>query len=340
MDIDVRAPADLPDGWTAAPWRVPNPALAPARLAAQGHDPRWSVRFVVAADADRLYGLTPVCRPRTSVMADRNYDLSRLCGAPDDAIGWLVIGGCRDLRGGFLVAGGPGLDEPAHIAAVREALARRAFSLARDEGLFVAAAYLDDEDAGACQRALGGADHAIKLGEAAAIPVPSGTLDDFVATLPPDRRRKARRDWRLFDAAGLRVEVMPVAEAVADGAPLVAAVKRRYGVPDDPRLATYRLRQWLAAAAGEYLAFAVRDRYDRVVTISFALRYGNSLEVHEIGMVDDDPVRHLGYLEAGFYQPIRYAQRHGCVSIELGMGALGPKQHRGATLTSLWLVHA
>jgi len=62
-------------------------------------------------------------------------------------------------------------------------------------------------------------------------------MDHFVASLPSDRRRKVRRDWRLFDEVGLRAVTVPAADAIESGAPLMSLVKQRYGVPDDARLA-------------------------------------------------------------------------------------------------------
>ncbi len=342
METSVLAPADLPADWVDAPWRVTVPALAPRRLAALADDARWSIRFVVAQVDGGLAALTPICRPRFTVMADQDYDLVRLVNRPDlsvptDASRWLFVGGCRDLRSGLLTSH---MIAPADAPALRRSVAQQAFAVARADDLVGVAAYVADADAEACLSALNGHAVSVQVGAAATIRVVPGTSEDFVASLASDRRRKTRRDWRLFEQAGLHSVILPAAEAIRDGAALVCAVKRRYGVADDPRLAAFRLRRWLAAGAGEYVAFAVLDADGRLVAMSFALRCGDAIEIHEIGMIEDEGLRHLGYLEAGFYAPIRYAQQHRCAVVELGMDSLEPKRHRGASLTPLRLVLA
>jgi predicted N-acyltransferase len=91
-----------------------------------------------------------------------------------------------------------------------------------------------------------------------------------------------------------------------------------------------RLRQWLDLGLGEYQVFAVEDEDNELVAACFTCAIGPVMDVHEIGLIDDGPLRLPAYLEAGLYAPIRYALRNRIQSLELGGEAIEAKRVRGA----------
>jgi hypothetical protein len=328
VELKILEPAEMPPNWATAQWTHHGVGTAPARLAAIGADPRWRVRYATAWESDRLVGVLPMCRPGAADIWDQDYDLSELVTAPipADARAWLLLGGCRDLAGGFLVAAGAP-DE------LRARLAGFATETGRAEGLTVAALYIRDAEL----PAFAARGSAFSAGETAILALPPG-LDDYLTLLPRKRRNKIRRDWRDFAEAGLASVTLPVDEAIETGAELVTAVKRRHGIADHPRITAMRLRRWHGLGLGEYAAFGVRDAGDRLLAVCFVVTVGRALDVHEIGLTDDEKVRLPTYLEAGFYAPIGFALDRGCTAVEFGGAALATKRARGAHTEPLWTV--
>ncbi|GAB1643550.1 hypothetical protein [Krasilnikovia sp. MM14-A1259] len=343
MNLDVVDASDLPAGVVTASWVLDAPTPAAADVIRPSTDPRWQTRYLIAAEGGEVLGITPLSRPRTQRMADRDYDLRLLVASSDrddipaDAREWLVIGGAHSLRGGILIH----RDLPDSAAArVRAAIADRAVGLTTHEGLYGAAPYVGRTDRDAFVSVPGAGWRSVESAAAATIEVPPESMDAYLASLAPDRRRNVRRDWRHIAAAGLATACGPAEEAIENAAVLVAAVKIRHGVMDDPRIAAYRLHTWLNSRADEHLAFTVTSPEVGPVATSFVARTGDSLEVHEIGMIDDENLRHLGYIEAGFYAPIRYALATGGRSVHLGTESPAPKRHRGAKFTPLYLAYS
>lgn len=342
MRLAVLAGDAMPAGWERRRWRHICVGTAPKRLAGLGEERRWQVRYVTAWQAGELVGVLPVCRPGVAAMWDRDYDAGRLLGSdvPADARRWLFLGGCRDLAAGSLVHAHL---EPAGADSVRSALVATAVATGHDEGLRVIAAYLRDAELEAFTAVAPGPAATVRCGERAVlrlprVAAPEPGLAPYLAMFDRRRRNKIRRDWRDFGLAGLRTSQLAVPDAIDPAAGLVAAVKRRHGIPDHPRIAALRLRRWYDLGLGRYRAFAVHDRAGRLLATCFACAIGSALDVHEIGLADNGDVRLSAYLEAGFYAPIRYALALGCTRVELGGGTTVAKRLRGAEIEPVWAV--
>jgi hypothetical protein len=329
----ILAADTLPPDWRHGEWDHSCTGTAPGRMAGLANDARWSVRYATAWDDDNLLGVMPICRPAVEHMWDQDYDFRRLlarsgAALPADARRWLVLGGCRDLAGGAAVR--PGL------AGVREALIDAALDTGRAEGLAVVAGYVRDSEVEAFVAPARGKVATADCGEVAVLPLPAGDMPDYLGMLDGRRRNKIRRDWRDFASTGLQSSERDVLDVVDRAAPLVAAVKRRHGIADHPRIAALRLQQWYDLGMGRYTAFVVTSDDDERVAACFTCLIDDSLEVYEIGLTDHDPIRLTAYLEAAFYAPIRFALHNRCATVELGGEAALTKQLRGARMEKLW----
>lgn len=343
MRLKVLAHDELPAGWERRHWLHSCVGTAPQRFAGLGLERRWQVRYATAWQADELIGLLPMCRPEVAVMWDRDYDAGRLLmrPVPEDARRWLFLGGCRDLAAGSLVRAAVA---SAGADAVRSALVSAAVAAGRAEGLHVMAAYLRDAERDAFLAGSPGHAVAVRCGETAILRLPiTGTPDpglvSYLALLDGRRRNKIRREWRDFARAGLRTGELDVPDAIRLAADLVAAVKRRHGVADHPRIAAMRLRRWYDLNLGQYRAFTVHDSAkQQLLAACFVCAAGRDLDVHEIGLADGHRGRLSAYLESVFYAPIRYALANGCTRVDLGGKATTTKRLRGARIDPVWAV--
>lgn len=330
--ITVIDPADLPPGWQSRRWEYTSVSLAPARLETLHRDARWTVRYAVALSGDEPTVLLPLYRSKSPSISDCYHDPGRqfaeIPSAPSDARRWVLAGGAGDLAGGFLV-----LPEVGDSAESRVALARRAAEVAKGEGCSIAAFYVREPEVEPFLRAWGDAAITVNAGEAAEIPMPFGTLTEYLDSFSSHRRRRIRKDWRDFAALGLSSAFQPAREMFEEAAHLVVAQRARLGIPDHPRLAAYRLQRWSSAGQGRYLCFSVRGTNGRLLAATFGCDTGNTLDMYEIGLASDPEVRLAAYLESGYYAPIRYAVHAGCARIEIGIGAPAAKRLRGAVFT-------
>lgn len=338
MTVQILEAAAMPDGWDApAAFRSPLLASAPRRVNLLARDPRWRVRYATAWKEDTLLGSLALCTPRTAQVADPDYDLPALFPEyadtlPEDARSWAFLGGARDLAGGFSIRRGIAPDVAQQV---RASLAAAAVGVCRSEGLLPAALYIHDEDASGFSDPELGCRSILRVGETATLALPHVSIDEYLESFK-ERRRYIRRDWRLFEQSGLHSAVHPAAAIVAQAAPLVSRLKARHGLKEDPRIAAFRLRQWMSAGVGEYLAFTVSEPAGDLVATCFVCRSGSTMEAYEIGLTDNPDTRLLGYLEGGFYAPIRYALAEGVSRFELGMEASTTKRGRGATTAEVW----
>ncbi|MFF9011052.1 GNAT family N-acetyltransferase [Streptomyces goshikiensis] len=338
MIAQILEAAAMPEGWDApTAFRSPLLASAPRRVNRLARDPRWRVRYVTAWEGDTLLGSLALCTPQVAQVTDPDYDLLALFpeyadALPEDARNWALLGGARDLAGGFALRRNT---DPAVAEHIKTSLAAAAVKVCRSEGLVPAALYVHDDDAaGFSDPGLGGKS-VLQMGETAVLDLPYASMDDYLESFK-ERRRYIRRDWRLFEQSGLCSAVHPAADVLAQAAPLVSGLKAKHDLREDPRIAAFRLRQWMGAEVGEYLAFTVSDPAGDLVAACFVCRSGESMEAYEIGLTDNPDTRLLGYLEGGFYAPIRYALAEGVSRFELGMAASATKRGRGATTAGIW----
>ncbi|WP_433386902.1 GNAT family N-acetyltransferase [Micromonospora sp. KLBMP9576] len=304
-------------------------------------DARWDTCWSVARSGGRIVGAVTTHRPTTARFSGGPYDLRRLAGSlgqqvPDDPRHWAFVGGCRDLAAGTVTAGD--LNE-AETDQVRRVVAAHAFAEAHAAGAFPVALHVREPEVSSFVAGLGARASALAIDETADLRLAGDDVEQHLASLGSSQRERCRRDQRRFAALGCSTARVPAASVLAEAAPLVWAVKEKYGVVDHPRLCLFRLQEW-ARAVGEDACYAslVRDPAGRLIAVSFFAVEGEVLEGYEIGLADDVPGREFAYLQAMIHGPVRYAFELGCRSIDLGLSSSTVKRRRGAVITRTWLV--
>ncbi|HEX5995228.1 MAG TPA: GNAT family N-acetyltransferase [Jiangellales bacterium] len=329
--------ATLRDTVAANAWQASTAALAPSSLLRAARDGRWRTVVLVAMLAGVPVGLLSLTRLKGSAFAAATSDPAML--APGlfgrvPASDYLLLGGHGDLVADALVAADVSAD---HRFAVTAALVAEGTGRAERSGLVAAALCVPDGSVEAFVAGFGAAARQ-EVDRAWTLRVPAGGPDGYLASLDHGRRSVVRRDWRRLDALGVRAEECPAREAVGEAAQLVVNVKHRHGVADHPRLAALRLDDWASDEFGLRTAFVVRGPDRRMLAVSFGCRHGEMLEMYEVGLVDDSEVRHAAYTEVLVYAPLRSAWRTGCTTVGLGLGSAQPKRLRGAVGSPVWAV--
>lgn len=341
MSLIVETLNRPPEDLFAGPCRYSAVSLSPRRLAALSEDARWETRWAVARLDGRPVGTLSTHRPTTSRFSGGPYDLTFLHDrlarpVPEDPRRWVFVGGCRDLAAGAVTAGG--LSE-ADTDRVRRALAAHAFGAAHAAGDLPVGLHVREKEAEAFVAGLGPRASARVLDETAELPLTGDDPEQHVMALRPSQRERCRKDRRRFEALGYLAARVPAASVLAEAAPLVCAVKAKYGVADHPRLSLFRLQEWVRAFGEEAChASVVRDGAGRLVAVSFFTVQGEVLEGYEIGLVDELPGREFAYLQAMIHGPVDHAFELGCRSIDLGLSSSTVKQRRGAVISATWLV--
>ncbi|MEU8891929.1 GNAT family N-acetyltransferase [Streptomyces sp. NPDC048442] len=332
-----RLPAELLD----LPCRYSSVSLAPRRLLSVADDARWSTRWTVARLDGRAVGAITSHRPATARFKGGPYDLTRLDASfdrpvPEDPRQWVFVGGCRDLSAGAVTAATLTEQETERV---RGALAEHVFAEADTAGDFPVALHVRADEAAAFAAGLGGRAVARELGQTADLPLTGDDVEEHVAALSSSQRERCRRDRRRFAALGYAAARVPAATVLAEAAPLVCAVKAKYGVADHPRLCLFRLQEWVRAfGADDCYASVVRDPEGQLLAVSFFAVQGEVLEGYEIGLADDLPGREYAYLQAMIHGPVQYAFELGCRRIDLGLDSSVVKQRRGAVISGVWAI--
>ncbi|MFJ3303943.1 GNAT family N-acetyltransferase [Streptomyces sp. NPDC086549] len=341
MTLTVETVKHPPEELFASPCRYSAVSLSPRRLRSVTDDARWDTRWSVARLGGRTVGTLTTHRPTTARFSGGPYDLSRLAESlgqpvPDDPRRWVFVGGCRDLAAGAVTAGdlsGTETDQ------VRRALAAHTFAEAHADGAFPVALHVREQEADSFVEGIGARASAQVLDETADLRLTGDDVEQHVASLRPSQRERCRRDRRRFAALGCSAARVPAASVLAEAAPLVWAVKAKYGVADHPRLCLFRLQEWLRAFGEDAChASVVRDAEGRLIAVSFFAVQGEVLEGYEIGLADDVPGREFAYLQAMIHGPVQYAFELDCRSIDLGLSSSAVKERRGAVISSTWLV--
>ncbi|TYB69129.1 hypothetical protein FXF51_07745 [Nonomuraea sp. PA05] len=355
---------DLPAGLSGQEWHAASVSLMPGRAGRHYLSASWETEIVLATgEGGGVLGFLPVQRVKSRAVPSAVFDPAvlapRLFCEVGDARAYLFVGGCADLVAGAVTSAGL---TAGRAESVRRALVGRARAEAEHRGLVAAAVYVRDNELAAFLpdgdpafapdgvAALapdgdlavfapdGGDPRRERIGHLSTLAVPPDD-ERFLAALTAGRRRTVLKDRRAAAEAGLRCEVTPARDAVAPGADLVAAVKRRHGIEEHPRLLRTRLAQWAAEPVGERVAFAVyAATTPDCLAVTFGCAIGGRLEIYETGVADDTPHRHEAYVESLIHAPLRYALDHRLTGIDLGIDAETPKTRRGATLSPVWAV--
>jgi hypothetical protein len=338
---EVRRPDDVHFP-TAANWVYSGIALSPDRLRAASRDRRCQTSWVVARRGESIIGVTALYQPKAAAIPDAIYDPRTLAPAlaatsPETASELLYVGGYRELISGTTVAAEAASHERDRI---RRMLIREAYAEGRRRGAYPVSLYVRDGEVGAFRRALGDAAAMAAISGNAVLPLDRPTADAYLASLSANARRRVRREWQQIEAYGRTSRDGPAADLFVEAAALVADAKRRHGVQDHPLLVQRRLREWAMDREADFRAFSVRSNDGALLGVSFAARYGQLVEVYEVALVAETEHRHLMYVELLVYAPLRFAWRHGCREVVLGLDSATPKAQRGARIDPVWAVFA
>ncbi|MFJ3837469.1 GNAT family N-acetyltransferase [Streptomyces sp. NPDC054904] len=332
-DFRVVSLTEIPTEWQEQAWDAASVALLPPRLGRPYLRP-GDCRVVVGSAAGRPVGLLSLLRGASchapAVMGDPQSAAAGFLPAAQGDL--MFVGGCVDLVAGAAVAADLTAEER---RSVRRGLVERAWWVARREGLAPIALYVRNDEVADF---LGPGRRATEIGVTSVLGLPADGSDAaYLAGLGQNGRRAVLKDRRRVAEAGLRSEVLPAGDLTGPAADLVAAVKRRYGIEEHPRLLRARLERWVADPAGERVAFSVSDA-DGPVAVTFGCALGNRLELYETGLGEAHRYRHEAYAESLFQAPIAFALARGITEIDLGLDAVTPKTRRGATLAPTWAI--
>lgn len=175
----------------------------------------------------------------------------------------------------------------------------------------------------------------LHLEDDALIPLPGAGVDDYIASLPSQRRVGIRRERRAFAAAGLEVRHQALADCCEDAGILLAGHQQDHGHDRDGIDAmTGLLRRQAAAMGGEARVVAAYDR-QRMIGFCLYYHYGSTTWVRAVALDRQHPAPHL-YFNLMYYLPVEDAYVHGTAALHAGMKAMEAKRRRGATVSSLY----
>ncbi|MDT0445424.1 GNAT family N-acetyltransferase [Streptomyces johnsoniae] len=341
MNMIIETVEGEPDGLRSGAWRFSAPALAPGRMISAADDTRWLTRWSVARSHDRILGAVTSRTPRSERFINNAYDLgghADLLGGvvPDDPRRWVFVGSSGELAAGALISAELPPGEAAELSA---ALVAEAFGQAEDAGNYPVALFVRDREVDSFAAGLAGRATVRSLATTAELHLTGSDEEEHTAALPSSQRARCRRDRRKFAELGHLADCVPAEDVITEAAPLVCAVKRKYGAADHPRLCEYRLRQWARALGPNTCrASIVRDTDGELLAVSFFAIQDTVLESYEIGLVDEMPGREYSYLQAMIHGPVQYALKHGCRSVDLGLDSPTVKERRGAAIGTAWAI--
>lgn len=291
------------------------------------------VSYLLARDAGRLVAALPLYR----VHAERNsfYQPAKLLDGRWDGR-YLIAGSRRAYTNGILTH--PDLGPAARPEAIRALLAAledRVRSEAAEAALFL---YLPTGQACALRRAAGQGHRAgfpLLTAADSAITVTGSSMDDYLASFRPRRRRKIQHEMAVFGRAGYEVTEETLAGCWHAAGPLLGNVLRRYGHAGDDELWRSSLQQQAEAFGDRAIVFGCRD-HGRLVGFSLAYPFGDTLHMRLTGFDYPALKGALEYYNLVFYLPLQYLYRHGLRHLHLGRESYAAKVHRGARLAPLW----
>lgn len=177
--------------------------------------------------------------------------------------------------------------------------------------------------------------HPLHLEDDALIPLPGAGIDDYIASLPSQRRVGIRRERRAFAAAGLDVRHQALADCFEEAGVLLAGHQQDHGHDRDGIDAMTGLLERQAAAMGS--AARVVAAYDRRRMTGFCLyyHYGATTWIRAVAVDRQHPAPHL-YFNLMYYLPAEDAYAHGSTALHAGMTTIEAKRRRGATVSGLY----
>ncbi|GHH43725.1 GNAT family N-acetyltransferase [Streptomyces candidus] len=175
------------------------------------------------------------------------------------------------------------------------------------------------------------------LEDDALIPLPGTGIDDYIASLPSQRRVGIRRERRAFAAAGLDVRHQVLADCFHDTGVLLAGHQEKHGHDRDGIDAMTALLKRQASAMGSAARVVAAYAGQRMIGVCLYYHYGATTWIRAVAVDRQHPAPHL-YFNLMYYLPIEDAYAHGATALHAGMTAIEAKRRRGATVSSLYAV--
>ncbi len=171
------------------------------------------------------------------------------------------------------------------------------------------------------------------------IDVPGSSFGDYLTAIPPQYRRKIRREMRVFGKAGYETAEVGLRDCLPEAGLLVCNLQHRYGHMDDDEVWRGELGQMAALLGERGVVFSAR-REGALAGFALGYPHGETLYMRRCGFDYDRLCDAFEYFNLGYYLPLRYAYRQGLKRLHLGPTAYEAKVRRGATLAPLWGVAA
>ena len=234
----------------------------------------------------------------------------------------LLCGGFGNLPNAFAVRP----DRPDVVAA----LLSSARSIAAARGLgFLSFPHLDDRRLAAVRPHLPG-DCGVTVNHEGVLELGFDSFDDYLASLPHDRRHRVRRELRDFAESGVEVREVDLAASIGELTPLLGQVFTKYGKPQPAHELGFYLESIAAAMGGHGTTLAAVDG-ERVIAFRVLWAEDGQWRGRCWGADYTNPVLRRGmvYFNLVFYQTILRAIGH-TKRLVFGTGSMQAKTYRGA----------
>ncbi|MEV6685432.1 peptidogalycan biosysnthesis protein [Streptomyces sp. NPDC051130] len=176
---------------------------------------------------------------------------------------------------------------------------------------------------------------ALHLEDDALIPLPGTGIDDYISSLPSQRRAGVRRERRDFASAALDVRRQPLADCFEDAGVLLAGHQQDHGHDRDGIDAmTALLKRQATAMGSEARVVAAYDGH-RMTGFCLYYHYGTTTWIRAVALDRSHPAPHL-YFNLMYYLPVEDAYAHGTTALHAGMTAIEAKRRRGARVSALY----
>ncbi|MFD7082716.1 peptidogalycan biosysnthesis protein [Streptomyces sp. NPDC059918] len=176
---------------------------------------------------------------------------------------------------------------------------------------------------------------ALHLEDDALIPLPGAGIDDYISSLPSQRRVGVRRERRLFAAADLDVRRQVLSDCFEDAGVLLAGHQQDHGHDRDGIDAmTGLLKRQAVAMGSEARVVAAYDGH-RMTGFCLYYHYGTTTWIRAVALDREHPAPHL-YFNLMYYLPIEEAYARGTTALHAGMTTIEAKRRRGAEVSGLY----
>jgi len=229
------------------------------------------------------------------------------------------------------------LGERARDEAVQRVLARFSAEVRASGGHSEALMYLTPTAAAVVRSAAPDASLLVSPFSADAyLPLHFAGFDEYLSSLPGQRRHTARRERRRFHELGLRITTARLGDHYEEVASLVRNVHHKHGQMDElgALLRWFSLQVEFVDEAS--VLFLCRDTGGRLVGCSSFFVWNGGLYGRCVGFdYARLPARSYAYFNLVFYEPIRWALDAGLEMIHFGM-ASAAKAARGSRIRPSW----